>query len=75
MFPALSHVWAARRFANGVQIQRAHDALQILIALASEEFHPKPVRPRVRVLAWGIGGTAPFEMMLKGEAMWLVQSY
>src|SRR5258707_10456675 len=49
LLPALAPVPAARRFANGVEIQRAHDALQVLITLATEEFNAKPVRPRVCV--------------------------
>src|SRR6202008_4466173 len=49
VLPAFTHVRAACRFANGVEIQRAHDALQVLITLATEEFNAKPVRPRVRV--------------------------
>src|SRR5258707_9034436 len=49
VLPALAHVRAARRLANGVEIQRAHDALQVLITLATEEFNAKPVWPRVCV--------------------------
>src|SRR2546423_1359373 len=44
VLPALAHVRAARAFADGVQIERAHDALQILVALATEKFDAQPIR-------------------------------
>ena len=37
MFPALALIGAARAFADGVQIERAHDALEILIIFAAED--------------------------------------
>src|SRR6266852_3815656 len=48
MFPALAHVGAARALADGVQIERAHNAFQVLVALAAEKFDAQPIRPRMR---------------------------
>ena len=39
MFPAFAHIGAAGAFADGVQIEGAHDALQILIIRSAEIFH------------------------------------
>jgi len=36
VFPTFPHVGAARAFANGVQIEGAHGALQVLIAFAAK---------------------------------------
>ncbi len=49
VLPAFAHVGTARGFADGVEIVGAHDALEILIALAAEEFHPEPIRAGVGV--------------------------
>src|SRR5207302_7450917 len=49
MFPALAHVRASRAFADGVQIERAHDALQVLVTLATKKLDAQPIRPRMRV--------------------------
>ncbi len=49
MFPALAHVRAARGFANGVEVEGAHDALQVVVAIAAEELHAQPVGPRMGV--------------------------
>ena len=48
VFPALSHVGAARAFADGVEIERAHGALQFLIFRSAEEAHTQPGRARMR---------------------------
>ena len=39
MFPTFAHVRAAGAFANGMQVQGAHQALQVLEALAAKELH------------------------------------
>ena len=52
VFPAFAHVRAARRFAHGVQVEGAHDALEILVAVAAEEFDAQPVWPRVSRRRW-----------------------
>lgn len=46
--PAFAHVGAAGAFANGVEIERAHDALEILVTLAAEEFYAEPIGARMR---------------------------
>ena len=74
MLPAFAHVGAARALADGVQVERAHDALQFLIIWAAEKFHAQPGRTRVRC----VGGGAPggrFEMMLNGEAIRVVLNH
>src|SRR5260370_16615952 len=48
MLPALAHIRTARALAHRVQVERAHDALQVLIAFAAEKFDAQPIRPRVR---------------------------
>src|SRR5229473_5413844 len=48
VLPALAHVGAARALADRVQIERAHDALQILVALATEKLDAQPIGPGVR---------------------------
>src|SRR5260370_18705139 len=45
MLPALAHVRAARAFANRVQIERAHDAFHVLVALTTEKLDAQPIRP------------------------------
>src|SRR5713226_6264668 len=52
MFPAFTHIRAARAFADGVQFERAHDALQVLISLPAEKFDAEPGRPRMRIPQW-----------------------
>jgi hypothetical protein len=47
MFPTFTHVGAACGFTNGVEIEGAHDALEVLIAFAAEEFDAEPVRARM----------------------------
>ena len=47
VFPAFAHVGTARRFANGVEIEGAHDALEVVIFFAAEEFDAEPVWARV----------------------------
>jgi len=47
MFPAFTHVWAARALAHRVQIERAHDALELLVIRSPEILHPQPGRPRM----------------------------
>ena len=49
MLPAFAHVGAASAFADGVQIEGAHDALQVLIAFAAQEFDAEPFGARVSV--------------------------
>ena len=49
VLPALAHVGAARALANGVQPERAHDALQLLVVLPAQELHAQPVRARMRL--------------------------
>jgi len=49
MLPAFSHVGAAGGFADRMEIERPHDALEIVIFFATEEFDAKPVRARVSV--------------------------
>src|SRR5260370_19296773 len=46
LLPALAHVGAARALAHRVQVERAHDALQVLVALAPEKLNAKPFRRR-----------------------------
>ena len=53
VLPALAHVGAARAFADGVQVERAHDALQLLIIFAAEESHAQPGRARMRCRGGG----------------------
>ena len=48
MLPAFAHVRATRTFAHGVQVERAHDALQVLIVFAAEEFYAEPFRTGIR---------------------------
>ena len=60
---------AARALAHGVQIERAHDALQVLIIRPAKEFHAQPFRPR---MAAG-GGVGLFARMLKGAAIRYIQ--
>src|SRR6266446_33228 len=43
VFPAFAHVGAAGAFADGVEIESTHGALQILIAFAAQEFDAEPV--------------------------------
>ena len=52
VLPAFAHVGAARAFADGVQVERAHDALQFLIIWAAEKFHAQPGRARMRCRWW-----------------------
>ena len=47
MLPALAHVGAARALADRVQIERAHDALHVLVALAAKKLDAQPIRPRM----------------------------
>jgi len=47
VFPAFTHVGAACGFADRVEIESAHDALEVLIAFAAEEADAKPVRARM----------------------------
>ena len=49
VLPAFAHVGAARGFADGVEIESAHGAFEILVALAAEEFDAEPIRARVSV--------------------------
>ena len=44
MFPTFAHVGATSAFADGVQIEGAHDALEILVAFTAKKFDPQPVR-------------------------------
>ena len=52
VLPAFAHVGTAGAFADGVQIESAHGALEILVAFATEEFDAKPVRTRVSAGRW-----------------------
>ena len=52
VLPAFAHVGAARGFADGVKIERAHDALEVLVAFAAKEFDAQPVRARVSLRGW-----------------------
>src|SRR6266436_7526265 len=52
MFPAFTHVRAARAFTDGVQFERAHDALQVMIALPAKKFDAQPIRSRVCIRRW-----------------------
>ena len=47
MIPALAHVGAAGALTDGVQVERAHDALQVLIVRPAKEFHAQPGRARM----------------------------
>src|SRR6185437_5347865 len=49
MLPALTLVWATRTLAHGMQIQRLHDALQILVILSAKEAHLQPRGPRMPI--------------------------
>ena len=51
VFPAFAHVGAARGFADGMKVQRAHDALEVVVAITAEKFHAQPVWARMDV--WG----------------------
>ena len=44
VFPTFAHVGATSAFADGVQIEGAHDALEILVAFTAKKFDPQPVR-------------------------------
>ena len=55
MLPALAHVRAARALADRVQVERAHDALQLLVIGAAKEAHAQPRWPGMRS---GAGGGA-----------------
>ena len=44
VFPTFAHVGATSAFADGVQIERAHDALEILVAFTAKKFDTQPVR-------------------------------
>src|SRR5204862_425085 len=44
----VENVRASRAFADGVQIERAHDALQVLIPLAAKKLDAQPIWPRMR---------------------------
>lgn len=48
VFPALAYIGATRAFADRVEIERAHGALQFLIFGSAEEAHAQPGRARVR---------------------------
>ena len=56
VLPALAHVGAARAFADGVQVERAHDAFEFLIIWAAEKFHAQPGRARMRCRWWRRAG-------------------
>src|SRR5205085_12415912 len=45
MFPAFAHVRAARTFAHGMQIERPHQALQVVETLSAKELHAQPGGP------------------------------
>ena len=75
MFPAFAHVRAARAFADGVQIERAHDALQILIILAAEKSHAEPGWARMSRCGVAAAAERRFEIMLKGEAIRVVLNH
>jgi len=47
VLPAFAHVGATSAFADGVQIERAHDALEILVAFTAKKFDTQPVRAGV----------------------------
>lgn len=49
MFPAFAHVGAASGFTDGMEIEGAHDALEVVIFFAAKEFNAKPVRARVGI--------------------------
>jgi len=65
MFPALAHVGAARAFANRVQIERAHRALQILKALATKNL-TRSQSGRGCEFGAGTGIAGEFEMIWNG---------
>jgi hypothetical protein len=48
MLPAFPHVGAARGFADGVEIEGAHGALEMLVALAAKELDLQPIGARMR---------------------------
>src|ERR1700674_1282128 len=48
MLPALAHVGAAGALADRVQVEDAHDAFQVLVALPPENLDAQPIRARVR---------------------------
>ena len=47
VFPTFAHVGATSAFADSVQIERAHDALEILVAFTAKKFDTQPVRAGV----------------------------
>ena len=49
VFPTFAHVGAASGFADSVEVEGAHGALEVLVARAAKEFDAEPVRARVCV--------------------------
>ena len=49
MLPAFAHIRAAGAFADGMQVQGTHQALQVLEPLSAKEFHTQPIGSRVHV--------------------------
>jgi len=47
VLPAFAHVGAARGFADGMKIESAHGAFEVLVAFAAKEFDAEPVWARV----------------------------
>ena len=64
VFPAFAHIGAARAFADGVQIERAHRALQFLIFGSAKKANAQP-----RGRGCAIGGGAESGRMMNGVAM------
>jgi len=52
VFPAFADVGATCGFADGVEIESPHGALEVLIALAAKKFDLEPIGARVRVRRW-----------------------
>ena len=52
VFPAFTHVGTAGGFANGMEVERAHDPLEVLVTVAAEEFNAEPVWARMGGGRW-----------------------
>src|SRR5579862_4415764 len=69
MLPAFAHVGAARAFADGVEVKRAHDALQFMIIGTTEKFDAQPGRAWMRCRWWRRGGRQ-VRNDVKGRSHW-----
>jgi len=68
MFPAFTHVGAARALADCMEVERAHDALQVLVPLSAEKLDAQP-SGRGCTPGGGTSGAGELEMIWNGVAM------